>query len=1547
MELSVQPVSGQWPATVSGGQAGNLENAPKCPKHCWPPLSLLPRPRFSQPVHYAVRTNSSRNRETPGHEFTLCYRSSGAASSVRNALTSTCRACLYEAASQRRGPVFARKAFKYSDTESRGNAFPACVAEKTCRRFSPSRRTGEQCQFRPGVKRRREDSKENYNRVLSAALRSLYVAAQQSPSPYSPWRRHLPRFSTFAFSGRGFTPFFCHPSDESSAIYSPRLLSSKSSATACACCPPFVEPIEILDDSEQESEDVAVLISDLDSEEEKGRLHQLQQCFKERRRRTRQLRGVGKKLRAEKPETGESGKRKASDCVEEVDVRHLDMGTGVEDYEDFFQLNADEKALWLALKFIHLYQRCAEKVATPGSMSRALRKMKEMVENLFPSNVIGPGSLRVMPGFRCLYTGQLSAVGLHCSFNDRMCIGHDDESLPTVTSLLLNDDRVEDYNDIIIVYGEENDGKGYGAYPGDQMLFIGGTNTRNYSLWNAWKLEYPVRVVRGYKCKSKYAPSFGFRYDGLYRVVEMLADSNNSPCAFHPRSRSPFSPSPSSSSSPPSSPSSSSQLCSSPSSSFSSFVASGAGTRFCRRSEGEFEERRVSREWNCTEKATRRECLRSTNTEAYTDPQTSDGCSSFSSSVLSPLSHRRALSTRNRYALPARTRPAPPSPDSDADLSLSRSASRSRSFSLCASELPDRGGSQAVSLSHLHSRLPRGCDEEPRKQTDLGLSESRRNFSPTEGEKAGDRVFRACFPSRGPCHYTQDSAEFSVVRRSTSRSPQGGKRLRRQNVFASNSMSHAVSESPSPPRGERRSASSPRSSATQGKTASSCSFALSPQSSQPLNECRRQTSESRKSLDVESEVEAREYRKHALGEMGENNGCGQVSPGGAGFYAKRERQHLDGRRVFKFVLVSIHRDTYLPPESRVPNRDLAIFNHKLFEDDKGLKKVKALAYYQSRAHYKIQEQLQASLPSSLSRSTKVVQVSSDLPFRFAVAIPPVLKLPGQTQSILSNFLCIMAAAYKIYTEIKLAVDPAVSATPSGALLAVWKYQTAVSAFASPPPPQESSFSEAKPSAKSPIQSRFFAPSLTAVAPPCWALCGLLPLKLLLTHVELELRELSPENKARLVEQARVDCRRHPPGYLESKRDNALPSFSKTQEDFADLLVKLKNKTRAPGRHRPLVWTEGKTEILVTSELAKIFSHQLLPQSATCGIYSSIELCSPLPDSWSPWEDISQGREKFPVPAINDVDDLPPPVDFSYQVRNVCFSRLPNFCMLCLCAGCVPPDKDTSTWERIEVEGYSSGLRDPETGRVYCAGSNLSFIQETATLAVCTSYCLCDKSICRNRYPEDLAYPVMVAKTKLAGWELRTQVAIPSGAFIMQYVGEMMCRATMEGRSRHNSRRGYHNYCMEIVQDEWEWEDNWKLPCIDSLFLGNASRFLNHSCEPNVEVRNIWRGPLLPIVGVFSRRKINAGEALTYAYGSGYETIKCWCGTKACKGYIGDRFGAEGKEEGKRGARELRQKSRNATHAGAETALETADFSDDETKKKGGHHSSSKPNCRGR
>ncbi|KAH9486906.1 E3 ubiquitin-protein ligase UHRF1 [Psilocybe cubensis] len=40
----------------------------------------------------------------------------------------------------------------------------------------------------------------------------------------------------------------------------------------------------------------------------------------------------------------------------------------------------------------------------------------------------------------------------------------------------------------------------------------------NKMLQRSCETKKPVRVVRGFKCKSEYAPSEGYRYDGLYRV---------------------------------------------------------------------------------------------------------------------------------------------------------------------------------------------------------------------------------------------------------------------------------------------------------------------------------------------------------------------------------------------------------------------------------------------------------------------------------------------------------------------------------------------------------------------------------------------------------------------------------------------------------------------------------------------------------------------------------------------------------------------------------------------------------------------------------------------------------------------------------------------------------------------------------------------------------------------------------------------------------------------------------------------------------------------
>lgn len=241
-------------------------------------------------------------------------------------------------------------------------------------------------------------------------------------------------------------------------------------------------------------------------------------------------------------------------------------------------------------------------------------------------------------------------------------------------------------------------------------------------------------------------------------------------------------------------------------------------------------------------------------------------------------------------------------------------------------------------------------------------------------------------------------------------------------------------------------------------------------------------------------------------------------------------------------------------------------------------------------------------------------------------------------------------SFQIYLELKVALDPSALSHPSGALLALYKYQAAVAAASarrgyylprcgascsssesqenSKPhnttdydpshgplaPPLSSSFSSSSSplscqtvtsssptsfsgaSRQDPLPSSTLSrPSFGSSPAPCWAVCGMLPLKIVLTRLDLELGEVSRLGKQKLIEMARRTAKMHPPGWIEKQRDAAVPSFSKNQEELDELLQQLRHKKRLPDRHRPLRWTERRTEILVNAELAKVFSHQILPQ----------------------------------------------------------------------------------------------------------------------------------------------------------------------------------------------------------------------------------------------------------------------------------------------------------------------------------------------------------------
>ncbi len=74
--------------------------------------------------------------------------------------------------------------------------------------------------------------------------------------------------------------------------------------------------------------------------------------------------------------------------------------------------------------------------------------------------------------------------------------------------------------------------------------------------------------------------------------------------------------------------------------------------------------------------------------------------------------------------------------------------------------------------------------------------------------------------------------------------------------------------------------------------------------------------------------------------------------------------------------------------------------------------------------------------------------------------------------------------------------------------------------------------------------------------------------------------------------------------------------------------------------------------------------------------------------------------------------------------------------------------------------------------------------------------------------------------------------------------------------------------------------------------GNVSRFVNHSCAPNVHVRAVfWQSDdtALAHLAMFAKTDIKAGEELVYDYG--YEVdehlpkVLCGCGAPKCRKWL--------------------------------------------------------------
>lgn len=252
-------------------------------------------------------------------------------------------------------------------------------------------------------------------------------------------------------------------------------------------------------------------------------------------------------------------------------------------------------------------------------------------------------------------------------------------------------------------------------------------------------------------------------------------------------------------------------------------------------------------------------------------------------------------------------------------------------------------------------------------------------------------------------------------------------------------------------------------------------------------------------------------------------------------------------------------------------------------------------------------------------------------------------------------------------------------------------------------------------------------------------------------------------------------------------------------------------------------------------------------------------------------DISKGKERNPIQCVNAVDDEEAPFDYYYVLANcetsqINFDRTTTTLMSCVCdrpcfsGGCNCGYISFKCW--YDKDG--------------CLVPEFNFL-DPPLLFECNRKCKCWAN-CGNRViQKGISCRLQLFRTEGKGWGVRTLKDIPKGAFICEYVGELITDSEADKREEDS-------YLFDL-----DYKDGDTF-CLDAHFYGNISRFINHLCEPNIVPVKFFvdhQDLRYPRIAFFAFREIAANEELGFDYGEKFWSIKyksftCHCNSSKCK-----------------------------------------------------------------
>ncbi|KAG8956369.1 hypothetical protein FRC04_004450 [Tulasnella sp. 424] len=302
---------------------------------------------------------------------------------------------------------------------------------------------------------------------------------------------------------------------------------------------------------------------------------------------------------------------------------------------------------------------------------------------------------------------------------------------------------------------------------------------------------------------------------------------------------------------------------------------------------------------------------------------------------------------------------------------------------------------------------------------------------------------------------------------------------------------------------------------------------------------------------------------------------------------------------------------------------------------------------------------------------------------------------------------------------------------------------------------------------------------------------------------------------------------------------------------------------------------------------------------------------------------TRDRGAPPITIVNDVDNEPcPPFEFDWTNEMLFGENVPRKdkdLKGCDCLG--PCDPYSKTCACIVRQNHWLGDIG-EGGFAYGPDGQIMFCH--AAVFECNEACGCSED-CQNRVVQNgRKCKLLLKKTRNKGWGVFADEFIPTGRFIGIYSGELLTDA--EAHKRGLLGRTYlFNLDFVHLKDDTSPEKssgsressasgNSKY-AVDAFHAGNHTRFLNHSCDPNIELYPIYTDDAdleKPLLCAFTCKNVQRGEELCFSYHSeegegdspqrdfsGEEAIvrgRCLCGAANCKGYMFRYSNVEDDEE---------------------------------------------------